>query len=105
MSKANGTGMASAIRESIVVITGFTNSGEKVIMELPLRHEADVSDDMLIGQAVTIIRQSGGICQNSDQPGEIDFYPLVQLKKIHFAVNRIALVGITPTAHGPSLVQ
>lgn len=75
---------------SKVLIEGETLEGEIITYPLELSHQAGIQNFQLYGQALSMLRQMGGILQDRDNQ-ELDFYPLLNFKKIHFSVNKILL--------------
>jgi len=82
------------IHTTRVTVKGKLASGAEITMELPVPHVAGVNEGDLLGGALTLLRQHGGMMLDED--GGVRFIPLVLFPDgVHMKVNKIALADAT----------
>lgn len=89
----------TANRKSVVACEGHLVDGTVVVQNLSLDHSANAPEAALLGEAIKMIRQIGGLMIDGEK-GDINFYPMLTLKKINFSVERVSLaLGSLPARH------
>ena len=87
----SNSGVAVRPQVSTVLAVGTLPDGKTVSQEMPLPHDAGVSDPQLIFNAIQLIRQVGGIMFDGEK-GSVNFYPLLMfVGGINFSVKRVIL--------------
>jgi len=69
----------------------LSGSGEEVKISIPVQHGKGLQEGFILAQALTIIRQIGGM--TADSAGNLEYYPLSSFTPpIKFEIKRVALI-------------
>ena len=98
--------IARPIETTTVRAEAVLEHGQKVFQIYPINHPQGTDNGQILGAAVNISRQMGGLLEDTPSGG-LNFYPLHLLfGPINFEIKNIALVGADAMPIGrPHIVQ
>jgi len=88
----NGNNLAVPAKQTVVAVSATAEDGTVYSQDFPVSHPSNWNDGMIIGAALQMFRQSGGILM--DNEGGVDFYMAIKFKNpVQFRIKNIVLAS------------